>query len=93
MEDLFNSIYYYTNGFYSVELDSYLYETIPGYLHIGAFMLICSFVVCAIFYYVLAPVRKQKVVGLLQSYKYIVPYFPTIVLKVGLEIWIKQNQK
>ena len=24
MEDLFNSIYYYTNGFYSVELDSYL---------------------------------------------------------------------
>ena len=32
MEDLFNSIYYYTNGFYSVELDSYLYETIPGYL-------------------------------------------------------------
>ena len=25
MEDLFNSIYYYTNGFYSVELDSYLY--------------------------------------------------------------------
>ena len=31
MEDLFNSIYYYTNGFYSVELDSYLYETIPGY--------------------------------------------------------------
>lgn len=50
MEDLFNSIYYYTNGFYSVELDSYLYETIPGYLHIGAFMLICSFVVCAIFY-------------------------------------------
>ena len=59
MEDLFNSIYYYTNGFYSVELDSYLYETIPGYLHIGAFMLICSFVVCAIFYYVLAPVRKQ----------------------------------
>lgn len=45
MEDLFNSIYYYTNGFYSVELDSYLYETIPGYLHIGAFMLICSFVV------------------------------------------------
>ena len=48
MEDFFSTIYYYTNGFYSVELDSYLYYTIQGYLHIGLFMLVCSFVVCAL---------------------------------------------
>lgn len=59
MEDFFNTIYYYTNGFYSVELDSYLFETVPGYLHIGLFMFLCSFIVCALFYYVFAPVRKQ----------------------------------
>lgn len=59
MDDLFNSIYYYTNGFYSTELDTYLYETLPGYLHIGIFMIISTFIVCALYYYLLAPVRKQ----------------------------------
>lgn len=59
MEDFFCTIYYYTNGFYSVELDSYLYESVPGYLHVGLFMFLCSFVTCALFYYVFAPVRKQ----------------------------------
>lgn len=59
MEDFFNSIYYYTNGFYGVELDTYLFETVPGYLHAGLFMAICSLTVCAVYYYLLAPVRKQ----------------------------------
>lgn len=59
MNDIFNSIYYYTNDFYDTLLDDYLYETVAGYLHVGLMMLCCSFVVCAIFYYILAPVRRQ----------------------------------
>ena len=59
MEDFFCTIYYYTNGFYSVELDSYLYESVPGYLHVGLFMFLCSLVTSALFYYVFAPVQKQ----------------------------------
>lgn len=59
MEAFFNTMYLYTNGLYGDLLDTYLYETTPGYLHIGLFLLISTFVVCAIFYYILAPVRKQ----------------------------------
>lgn len=59
MEDFFSTIYYYTNGFYDQLLDTYLYETIPGYLHVGIFLLISTAVVSAFFYYLLAPVRKQ----------------------------------
>lgn len=59
MEDFFSTIYYYTNGLYSVELDSYLYETIPGYLHLGIILVVSSFIVCSVFYYLLAPVRNQ----------------------------------
>lgn len=58
MNDFFNTIYYYTNSMYSIPLDSYMYLG-PGYLHTGTFMLICSFIVCAVYYYLLAPVRKQ----------------------------------
>lgn len=59
MENFFSTIYYYTNGFYDQLLDTYLYETIPGYLHVGVFLLISTTIVCALFYYLLAPVRKQ----------------------------------
>lgn len=59
MGGFFNSIYYYTNGFYSVELDNYLYALVSGYLHIGLFMVICSLVISVIYYYLLAPVRRQ----------------------------------
>lgn len=59
MKDFFDTIYYYTNGFYSELLDTYLYETVPGYLHIGIFLVVFSLIICVIFYYGLAPVRKQ----------------------------------
>ena len=59
MEEFFNTMYLYTNGLYGDLLDTYLYETTPGYLHIGLFLLISTFLVCAFFYYILAPVRKQ----------------------------------
>lgn len=59
MEDFFTTIYYWTNNFYSVELDSYLYDTTPGYLHVGVSALIISIITCAMYYYLHAPVRKQ----------------------------------
>lgn len=59
MEDFFSTLYYYTNGLYSAELDSYLYETIPGYLHLGLLCVVVSIVVSALYYYLLAPVRRQ----------------------------------
>ena len=59
MEDFFSTIYYYTNSFYDELLDTYLYETIPGYLHVGLILLISTIIVCFLFYYLFAPVRKQ----------------------------------
>lgn len=59
MKTFFDSLYYYLNGFYGTDLDSYLYNTDPGYLLIGLVMVICSLVICAVFYYWIAPVRKQ----------------------------------
>lgn len=59
MEEFFNTIYYYTNNFYCVEMDNYLYETVPGYLHNGIAMLVFSIITCVAFYYLKAPVRKQ----------------------------------
>jgi len=59
MEDFFSTIYYYTNGLYSIELDTYLYGTIPGYLQLGIILTISTLIVCAVFYYLLAPVRHQ----------------------------------
>ena len=59
MEEFFNTIYYYTNNFYGVELDNYLYETEPGYLHNGIALIVFSFITCAAFYYLKAPVRRQ----------------------------------
>lgn len=61
MEDFFNTIYYYTNGFYDVLLDTYLYQTIPGYLHVGLFNICVSFAICMVFYYLFAPVRRQTI--------------------------------
>lgn len=58
MEDFFDSIYYWTNSLYSVELDNFLYNT-PGYAHIGIFMLFTTFVISAVFYYMFKPVTKQ----------------------------------
>lgn len=59
MENLFNSIYYYTSCFYSQELDNYLYETIPGYLHVGLIAIAISLIVAVFFYYIIKPVRFQ----------------------------------
>ncbi len=62
MEDFFSTLYYYTSSLYGQELDNYLYETVPGYLHVGLVMLILSIIICAIFYYTLKPVRKQLLI-------------------------------
>ena len=59
MEVFFSTIYYYTNSLYDELLDTYLYETIPGYYHVGLILLISTFIVCYLFYYLFAPVRKQ----------------------------------
>lgn len=59
MDTLFNTLYYYLRSLYSRELDDYLYSTIPGYLHLGIILTLSTFIVCAVFYYLLAPVRNQ----------------------------------
>ena len=59
MDTFFNTVYYYLRSLYSQELDNYLYSTIPGYLHLGIILLMSTVIVCAVFYYMLAPVRNQ----------------------------------
>lgn len=59
MDTFFNTVYYYLRSLYSQELDNYLYSTIPGYLHLGIILLVSTVIVCAVFYYMLAPVRNQ----------------------------------
>ena len=59
MDTFFSTIYYYTNGLYGQELDNYLYETVPGYVHVGLAMIVLSGIITAVFYYMLKPVRKQ----------------------------------
>lgn len=59
MDRFFNTLYYYLRGFYSQDLDNYLYAAIPGYLHLGIILTVSTLVVCAVFYYMLAPVRNQ----------------------------------
>lgn len=59
MEIFFATIYYYTSFLYSVELDNYLYKTVPGYYHVGLAMVMISLVVTFFFYYLLKPVRRQ----------------------------------
>lgn len=61
MEDFFDTLYYYTSNLYGKELDNYLYDTVHGYLHVGLVMLISSAIICALFYYMLKPVRHQLV--------------------------------
>ena len=60
MEDFFSSIYYYTNGLYCQELDNYLFQTVPGYYHVGLVMLIVTVIASALFYYLFKPVRRQN---------------------------------
>lgn len=60
MEDFFATIYYYTSGLYCQELDNFLYETVPGYYHIGLVMVIVSALASLFFYYLLKPVRRQN---------------------------------
>ena len=64
MEEFFDTLYYYTSNLYGKELDNYLYDTVPGYLHVGLVMLISSVIICALFYYMLKPVRHQLVTWL-----------------------------
>lgn len=59
MKYFFDQLYYFTNSMYSMQLDNYLYAIVPGYLHIGLVMLLVSLIICTIFYYMFAPVRKQ----------------------------------
>ena len=59
MEQFFDTIYLYTSGLYGQELDNYLYETVPGYLHIGLIMLVLTVVIAILFYYMFKPVRHQ----------------------------------
>lgn len=59
MEQFFDTIYLYTSGLYGQKLDNYMYETVPGYLHVGLIMAILSFLICVIFYYMFKPVRHQ----------------------------------
>ena len=60
MEEIFSTIYYYTNGLYSQELDNYLYQTVPGYYHVGLVMIIVTAIASALFYYLFKPVRRQN---------------------------------
>lgn len=60
MNEFFDTIYYYTNSLYSVELDNYLYQTEPGYLHVGLVMLITTFIASLLFYYLFKPIRWQN---------------------------------
>lgn len=80
MEDFFCTIYYYTSGLYDQLLDNYLYETIPGYLHIGIFLLVFSFIVCAVFYYGFAPVRRQ-------TFWWFIYAGINIVLNIGIALY------
>ena len=80
MEEFFSTIYYYTTGFYDQLLDTYLYETIPGYLHVGMFLLVSSVIVCALFYYLHAPVRKQTLWWFVYA-------GINIILNIGVALW------
>lgn len=62
MDTFFSTIYYYTSGLYGQELDNYLYDIVPGYVHVGLAMVFCSALVSAIFYYMLKPVRHQMLI-------------------------------
>lgn len=59
MKEFFNTIYYYTNSMYDQNLDNYLYQTVPGYLHIGLAMVIVTFIASVLFYYLFKPIQKQ----------------------------------
>lgn len=59
MDTLFSTIYFYTNGLYGQELDNYLYDTVPGYIHVGLAMVVLSVITTILFYYMLKPVRHQ----------------------------------
>ena len=64
MDTFFSTIYDYTRDLYSQELDNYLYETVPGYIHVGLVMVILSAIIAVLFYYILKPVRKQMFIWL-----------------------------
>ena len=59
MEEFFNTIYYYTNFLYGEKLDNYLYEIVPGYIHVGIVMVCLSLLTTITFYYVVKPIRHQ----------------------------------
>lgn len=59
MDTFFSTIYYYTNGLYSQELDNYLYATVPGYIHVGLCLIVLSLITVLVYYYMLKPVRHQ----------------------------------
>lgn len=59
MEEIFDTIYLYTSGFYSEKLDNFLYDTTTGYVHVGLVMVITALLLCLTFYYIIKPVRRQ----------------------------------
>lgn len=80
MEEFFDTIYLYTSGLYGQELDNYMYETVPGYLHVGLTMFFLSLLVCIFFYYILKPVRHQYAIwfGCLGA---------NAILNLGVALW------
>ncbi len=59
MDEFFNNLYGITCFFYGRNLDDYLIDETPGYLHYGLLALIVSFVVSAVYYYLYKPVQRQ----------------------------------
>lgn len=60
MEQFFTTFYYWTNFLYSLELDNFLYQTKPGYVHVGLVMIIVTALASVFFYYLFKPVRRQN---------------------------------
>jgi len=60
MEQFFTTIYYYTSGMYGENLDNYLYDTVPGYYHVGLVMVVVTVLASVLFYYLFKPVRRQN---------------------------------
>lgn len=91
MEELFDTIYLYTSGLYGQELDNYLYDMVPGYVHVGLIMACLSLAMCLTFYYIVKPVIHQMrtwliCVGLNAFLNFIVALWYTITPLINNEI-------
>lgn len=80
MREFFDGIYYYTNGFYSPELDNYLYDTKPGHLHVGLVMLITTCLASLMYYYLFKPIRRQIL-------KWFITWFIFAIVNFCFALW------